>query len=440
MFFYYLFLLLAPFQDHPKLGAVLFDFGFIPVTPIKVVGILMVAAALLAPRPANAARPIPTAIPGVYAAFLGFPLFGAIVRGQPPPAASLSALVSYGLLLIATRRLIATRERARNSIRVLVLAEAIGTLWIFKQYYFLHWPRPVGPSSDENYEALSLVMALPLAIWLASRDEHRIWRRFGGACAPLLAFSVFVTQSRGGLLALLMLAAAGWLHCSRKLATMLFIVTVLGVDALLAPRGIWSRLQETQVWGSPASGPAVSTRARIELWKGGLSMMQTHPLLGVGLDRFKGAVGRYNPKVHEIAHSDYIAHNTYIQEGAEGGLPTLALFLALISLAMANCRDVERQQGKSEGGLIDLGSAMRLGLFAYTVGAFFLTAQFIKEFWLFVFLSHNLREIVAADVARQGTAGAASEGYRHSVMGLPALEVGSRKTFPFAGTLDRGGR
>ena len=55
MTLYFIFLFLVPFQEHPVLGAQLFHVGIFPITPIKLVGIPLVAAALLLPRPRDAA-------------------------------------------------------------------------------------------------------------------------------------------------------------------------------------------------------------------------------------------------------------------------------------------------------------------------------------------------------------------------------------------------
>ena len=56
MTLYYIFLFLVPFQEHPIFGAQLFQIGSFPVTPIKLVGIPLVIAALLLPRPRDAAQ------------------------------------------------------------------------------------------------------------------------------------------------------------------------------------------------------------------------------------------------------------------------------------------------------------------------------------------------------------------------------------------------
>lgn len=394
MAFYYLFVLLAPFQEHPKLGAVLMSVGPISITPIKLAGLLMVGAALLAADLPGAAPRRPTAVPALYGLFAVVPLAEVLVFGLPAPALSMAPLISYGFLMIATRRLVRTRERLQSVLRVLVLAETIGSLWLYKQNYIQHLSNPNGPSRDSNYEALSLVMTLPLASYLARHDPNRSRRRISQGCTPVLGFAVFVSQSRGGVLALAALSALGWLRSRRKLATALVGLGALALAALCAPSVTWERFHEIQLAGRPTTGAEMSTRTRIELWRGGLRMIETHPLCGIGLDQFKSQVGYYNPALYQVSKRNYIAHNTYIHVAAEEGLPVLAVFLAMIWLTLRSCRRAQREA--RDELLAGLASSMELGLAAYLVVAMFLSAQLVKTLWIFVPLSQNLLEIVLA--------------------------------------------
>jgi putative inorganic carbon (hco3(-)) transporter len=391
--FYYLFLLLAPFQEHPTLGIVLLEAGPIPITPTKLVGILMVIAAFLAPRPLRAAPRLSSAIPTLYMLFVLLPLVEVFGFGLPTPTRSLSALISYGLLIIATRRLVCTPDRLNNVLRVLVLAETIGSLWLYKQQYIEHIPNPHGPSSDSNYEALSLVMMLPLAVYLLSHDVKQIWRTISLICLPVLAFAVFVSQSRGGVVALGTLCLLGWIRSRRKLAMAVGGLVILAALALAVPDVTWSRFQQIQVTGRPQTGAEMSTRTRVELWRGGLRMIEAHPLFGIGLDQFRAQIGYYNPALYEVSNRTYIAHNTYIHIAAEEGLPILCLFMAMLRLASRNFRLAQRSGPSNE--LSDVASSMKLGLIAYLIAAFFLSAQLEKTLWVFIALSQNLREIAA---------------------------------------------
>lgn len=399
MTFYWLFLCLAPFQTHPVLGATLFQAGFLPITPIKLAGVLAVAAALLSPRPPDAAERANTAISPLYAAFALYPLFSTVILGRGVPSISMSALLSFAMLLIATRSLICTRARLLATIRVLVFAEAVGTLWLFKQYYILHWDVPVGPSSDANYEALALVMVLPLAIFLIRSDPIRLCRRIALMVAPLLCFGVIVSQSRGGLLALVVIAFAFWMRSRRKAATLAGFSIAILLAVATGPSVTWQRFRQIKVSGEAETGAEVSTRTRVELWRGGIAMIKANPISGVGLDRFKTVVGTYNPKLYNVIDRNYIAHNTYVQLAAEGGLPTLFLFLASNLLAAVNFRRCELLAG-GDSDVGRIATAMRFGLQSFAVAAFFLTAQFEKEFWVYIFLSPNLTEIANAGVRK----------------------------------------
>jgi O-antigen ligase len=401
LFFYYLFLLLAPFQDHPIFGASLINLGFMPLTPVKVAGILMLAYAFLTPPPADSAPSLPTRVPMLYLFFAVVPVFSTLVFGLPMPQASISALISFGFLLIATRMLITNPSRARNTVRMLVFAETFAALWLYKQYYIQHWPRPIGPSSDPNYEALSIVMVIPLAIWLLRYDENKLWRFIGLGCTPVLIFAVFLSQSRGGLLALAVLMVTGWFKGGKKPSLLFAGIFLIGLTALLAPSRTWERVRQTKLTGDATSGGEVSSRTRVELIKAGIHMMEKHPVLGIGLERFQPSVFKYNPNLANVISRNHIAHNTYVQIGAECGLPVLAVFLAILLQSLLDYRAIQTLARPGPFRLIELGMAMELGLYAYAVAAFFLSAQLVKSIWVYVFLSHNLREIAAADGAKR---------------------------------------
>ncbi|HEY6418048.1 MAG TPA: hypothetical protein VIX59_03510, partial [Candidatus Binataceae bacterium] len=103
----------------------------------------------------------------------------------------------------------------------------------------------------------------------------------------------------------------------------------------------------------------------------------------------------------------HIAHNTYLQVAAEGGLTTLAPFLALMALALSNCRTARRiADERNEPKIADLAGAVRISILTFAVAAFFLTANYLVFYWFLIFVSENLREIAVAGLtaSRQGPA------------------------------------
>ena len=351
MTLYFLFLFLVPFQEHPILGAQLFHVGTFPITPIKLVGIPLLAAALLLPRPRDAApRPSATVLL-LFTAFALFQLLGTTLSYVAFPGDDASTLVSFAILIVATSLLVSTQRRLRMTVRVLVLVESFAATWLYKQYYIYHWIRPIGPSSDPNYEALSLVMTVPLAVWLSLYDDWALGRWIGRACAPFLAFAVFVAQSRGGLLALVVMAGIAWLNSGHKFRLTMGLMAGTGVLFALSPGQFIQRIQQIPLRGQAQTGGGaeVSALARLELARSGLHMMEAHPVFGIGLDQFKSVEFLYNPKLAIVEPNAHIAHNTYVQLGAEGGIPTLALYLAIMGVTLLTCRRARKLLGRAQG-------------------------------------------------------------------------------------------
>jgi O-Antigen ligase len=406
---YFIFLFLVPFQEHPILGAQLFNVGWFPITPIKVVGIPLVAAALLLPRPRDAAPRPGAALLLLFGGFALFQIVGTMLSSMTFPANEASTLFSFAILMIATNMLVSTQKRLQMTIRAIVLVETFASTWLYKQYYIYHWPRPLGPSKDPNYEALSLMMAVALAIWLAQYEDSRGWKAVGWICTPVLAFAVFVSQSRGGFLALVVMAVLAWLNSRRKMRLVMGFVAAAAVVLAIAPSQVFKRLQQVPSQGQAQTGAELSALSRLELARAGLHMMESHPIFGVGLDQFKASEFHYNPMLIAIEPSPHIAHNTYVQLGAEGGVPTLALYLAILGVTLATCRRAQKMPGVPED-IAALALSFQIGLIGIMVTQFFLTAQYVKEIWVFISLTPNLYSIAlqAAAANKKKTAAPAA--------------------------------
>jgi putative inorganic carbon (HCO3(-)) transporter len=397
---YFIFLFLVPFQEHPILGAQLLHVGQFPITPIKLVGIPLVAAAFVLARPREAAPRPGAAIVLLFAAFALFQIVGTTLSSLSFPANDASTLFSFAILMIATNMLINTQHRLQMTIRMIVLVEAFASTWLYKQYYIYHWPRPLGPSKDPNYEALSLVMTVPLAIWLTQYEKGKLWKWVGRICAPMLAFAVFVSQSRGGFLALFVMGVLAFLNSRNKLRLGMGFIAAAAVVLMLAPSQLFKRLQQIPVGGQVETGAELSALSRLELARAGVHMMEAHPVFGIGLNQFKSAEFHYNPLLIAIEPSPHIAHNTYVQLGAEGGIPTLVLYLAILGVTLATCRRAQKLPDVPED-MAMLALSFQIGLVGIAVAQFFLTAQYVKEIWVFISLTPSLYVIALQAAANR---------------------------------------
>lgn len=164
----------------------------------------------------------------------------------------------------------------------------------------------VGIFNDPNDLGLLFVMCLPMAFYLSGRGGLLGLRRvFWLALAGLLVYGCYLTNSRGTMLALLMLLAVyTWKKYGVLVAGVLASVALAGLMALP------SRMQELDVSEESAMG-------RVEAWYEGIHMFMAHPLFGIG-------AGGYSDMY------DLTAHNSFVLVLAEMGFIGFTIFLAIV--------------------------------------------------------------------------------------------------------------
>lgn len=397
MTLYYLLLLLTRFHADPRVGMPLFYAGFVLVTPVKIVGLFAILAAIVTPRPANAGPHLTSFLGLVFFVFGALQILEVFIFSVPTPSGSIASLVSIGMLLVATRTLICTEERMRKAVRVMILASAFASLWIYRQHFFQHMSPANGIEGDTNYESLTLVTGIPLAVWMVRYETGPWWKRIGAICAGLMTGGVLLTESRAGVIAAVVMGFAAVVVSRRKMLTLSLVALAILAGIVMSPSGLAYRFRNIKFEGVATTGAQQSTRIHVELVKAGLAMIETYPLTGVGLEQFKDYAPAYNPDLLQVAGRSYIAHDTYIEIAAETGVPVLMLFLALMAIAFLNCRAARRG---TDAPLARMATAMQLGLIGFSVAAASVTAEYVTTFWIIVFLSQNLREIVVALPAR----------------------------------------
>ncbi len=164
----------------------------------------------------------------------------------------------------------------------------------------------VGIFNDPNDLGLLFVSCIPMAAYLSSRGGLMGLRRlFWLAVTGVLVYGVYLTDSRGALLALL--AVMGVYIWQRKGVLVAGALGAMAVGVLLA---LPSRFSEIDAEEESAQG-------RIESWYEGLQMFQGHPLFGVGPDQYTD----YNPLT---------AHNSFVLILAETGIIGYTLWLAFV--------------------------------------------------------------------------------------------------------------
>jgi hypothetical protein len=377
---FYLLLFFERFHAYARLGGVLFQAGFVPVSVVKIVGVVATLAAVLR-RPSSDDVPrAGNSFPIIFAAIAAIPIIVLIVMGLPWRDASVSepltALISIAMFLPVVRLTLRSERGLYSSMRALIAIETFSSLWLYKEHLLNHAERVAGLELNANYEAIVLLIALPAAFCVYSNERQR-WARALAVIGifPLL-YGVILTQSRGGLLGCAAMALFALARTRHKLLLSFGLVLLLLTVTLIAPSGLSSRFRSLAFLAAPVdvhraaayTGDDLSTAVHYYLLVVGIRMMVDHPLFGVGLGQFIPQESHYDRNLIDVAGKPFIAHKTYIQIGAEQGLLVLGLFLTLLTIAINNCRFVETHNPSAR--ITPMAFPISLGLIGFAVAAF----------------------------------------------------------------------
>jgi O-antigen ligase len=261
--------------------------------------------------------------------------------------------------------------------------------------------RPGYVVGDPNYFTLSALFAVPLAFALL-RERRPKWQRlFCLMCLILILLAVTVAASRGGFLGL----AAGLLFALWHLPNR--VRNLVTVAALVLPLSLVSPISPLQRLISPTYSDNAAENSRYQLWGGGLAMFQSSPLFGVGVMNFKRLSTTFqDPGTSKV---QALAHNTYIELGAEMGILGLSGFAAVWIATISSLRRARRQALRLRVPFFyHAALGLQAGLVGYAVGAFFVSAQYQRLYWFVVFLSISISRLVAQAERRHALQGRAS--------------------------------
>jgi O-antigen ligase len=263
--------------------------------------------------------------------------------------------------------------------------------------------RASGTVGDPNELAAVLVAGIILAGILVVLLKRSPLLRLGAAGAALLcALGLFITFSRGGLVALGCAMIASVFVAGRwrpVLVTAMTSVAVLGVAyfALFAPQE--SRDRITKLDGGTG---------RTDIWRIGGRMVSAHPVRGVGSGNFALVSGHYLLRKPGYVRRDFfirepkVAHNMYLHVLAELGVVGLTLFAAMLAFALSCAFKAARRfadAGDRDMELLTRG--LILALIGILAADFFLSGQYSKQLWLLLGLAPALLAVSKTRARRQ---------------------------------------
>jgi putative inorganic carbon (HCO3(-)) transporter len=224
-----------------------------------------------------------------------------------------------------------------------------------------------GSYSDPNDLALAFVISLPLCLALLLLTRSWILKAAWTLAIVVLADATFLTGSRGGFLALLVTGAVClWQFAIRgRRPSLLGFAALLTVILGLFSSGILvGRLKGTFDIKDDTAVAYASAQAREKLFWRSVQVTKEHPLLGVGPGNFA-----------QVSGSWHVAHNSFTQMSAEGGIPALFLYVLILWRGFRNLRAAKRFANRRKEAFL-LVKALHASLIGYVIGSFFLSVNY----------------------------------------------------------------
>jgi hypothetical protein len=250
-------------------------------------------------------------------------------------------------------------------------------------------PRHSGPMEDPNFWGRNLVLGLPLAYALVHRAAsagQRLAQSGWAVSVALLLGSIYLTQSRGTLLAALVATAVWVIGSGPRIRWQALLRLPLLLLPLLLP-GVGDRLLDLEsIFGDAPSytlDPSLVERSAVQ--EVAHVVFVQNPLFGTGPSSFDTVVSDYAPRAGNLLIGRTTApHNLYLELGAESGVVGLLGWLVLVGgFAVLAVQAVLRLAGARPDGRLglptrSLGAAVLAAVLAWSVASTFLHLEYFR--------------------------------------------------------------
>ncbi len=252
--------------------------------------------------------------------------------------------------------------------------------------------RLTGGGGDPNLQAAALVGSMFVVTGLMGLFRKRRARLLLGASFVLITVAFIDTQSRGGLIALLVAAIAALVISPaqrKRLLQLALVVIVVGAILGATSPGTLSRITDL---GGGSSG-------RNDIWSVAVLVFQQHPVIGVGANNFSVVEPNYALDIRNATRVQYIAeqpllfpaHNSYLQMLADVGVIGLVVYLAaIIACLRAGWRAARLFDRKGHPAHAQLARSILMGSIGFLTANFFITDGWDWRLWVLLGLGPAL--------------------------------------------------
>jgi O-antigen ligase len=258
---------------------------------------------------------------------------------------------------------------------------------------------------DANDFATLIGTAMPLGLYFVLTGRRPLSRLLCAAGLVVLAVGDIRSGSRGGFLALL--AVAGFvlfrfttMPARSRVAGLAVIVAVV---CFTASDRYWEQMQT--VLNPHEDYNTTTETGRVKIWERGMGYMASNPVLGVGAANFPVAEGTISPMANRAEYGRGVrwgaAHNSFVQVGAELGIPGLVFFVGAIVTALLALKRVARSALRIGAGALRvarLAQSLMAAVVGFAVGGLFLSLGYSDMLYTLLGLAVGLAKVASSEL------------------------------------------
>lgn len=222
-----------------------------------------------------------------------------------------------------------------------------------------------------NDFAMMLLTPLPFALILfdSVKEPKKLF-------LVTAAFSFLIcltrTRSRMGFLGIVVLIVQ-ILWAKRRKPGFVLVVIVLGIFVAMNTHSRYFQRVETIMNEEEAEN------IRVKLWRQAIQIMERRPGLGVGPGNYVEAKQYYDIP----GDKTHVAHNSFLQVGAENGIPSMIVFILIGALTLRKLLNLEKNLKEKELELFSICQASRQCIAVVLISMVFLSQQH-NHFYLII--------------------------------------------------------
>ena len=319
----------------------------------------------------------------IFGVFLVIFICSSLVNPSVASERSFFILLKIFIMFSVGCYLLDSTRRLEIFLWVILISQAFLTVRLNKWYFidgFNSLLRFDGYGSlNNNTFALSLLPGIGLAIMGVIYHRGLLRKAISFLAAISSMHVVLLSESRGGYLGLATIMLVGVWYIPKNMKTILSFVLATIVLLALSGESVQKEFSTIFVEEEKRDG---SAQSRFIVWGSAFNAMLEHPFIGVGPGNFFHVTGEGKKKV---------AHNLYLQTGAETGIPG---FLVLILLYFQAVRRSHQFLNASKHTFLESDLILRWGaggavsgLLGYMTHSFFSAGIHIETPYVLILVS-----------------------------------------------------